>query len=124
MYTGYKLTPESKKLLLNKFPPKYDKVICDHITYKFGTSKDEPVPPTVDETIVVGYVDSGDGVEGLVVALDGNTKRPDGKLYHITLSLAPNRKAVETNNYVNDAESITPVKIDTIPTNFYSASKS
>lgn len=125
MYTGYKLTAESRKLLLEKFPPKYEKVICDHITYKFGTPKDEPLPPSVKDIRVIGYIDSDDGVEGVVVSLDGRTRRLDGKLYHITLSLAADRKAVETNNYTQQAGQISPsIKINTIPTNFYSASKS
>jgi len=47
---------------------------------------------------VVGYVDDGEGLEALVVSVNGSTERPDGKIYHITWSLNEGRKPVESND--------------------------
>ena len=53
--------------------------------------------PAHDHARVVGRADDGQGVEALVVALGGETRRWDGSRYHITWSLADGRKPVESN---------------------------
>ena len=58
-----------------------------HITHEFPSDKK---PPTPKEVKVVGRVEE-DGIEALVVMIDGNKFRPDGKIYHITWSLDPAR---------------------------------
>ena len=118
MYTGYQLSEKSRKKLLQLFPPKYDRIIAHHITEQFGTYKDDPAPEMPESVKVVGYIDSGDGVEGLLVAINGMTARQDGSKYHITWSLDGGRKPVETNNYVNDAVPVKPVSIEVEPKNF------
>jgi hypothetical protein len=50
----------------------------------------------------VGRADDGDGVEAMVVALDGSTDRPDGSTFHITWSLAPGRRARESNDVLKE----------------------
>ena len=84
-YLAYHLTERSRNAVLNRFQPKYPEVICDHITVQFPATSLDPLPPPARAKIV-GYKD-GDGIEALVVELDGTTKRADGKVYHITLSL-------------------------------------
>jgi hypothetical protein len=118
MYTGYLLTETSRKLVLDKFPPKYDNVLCHHITEKFGVPSDSPPPALPGKVQIVGYIDSGDGVEGLLVSINGSTERPDGQKYHITLSLANGKKPVETNNYVDEAKKIAPFSVMVIPKTF------
>jgi len=118
MYIGYAITPESREELLKVFPPIYPTVVCHHITEEFGTSKDVPAPEMANRVEVIGYVDSGDGVETLLVAVDGKNERPDGKLYHITHSLAEGRRAVESNSYLKDSIKIKPVQIKVVPKNF------
>lgn len=118
MYTGYLLTDDSRSRLLQKFPPRYPKVIAHHITEAFGTKKSDPAPAQPKFVSVVGYIDSGDGVEGLLVAVDGSTDRPDGGKYHITWSLKEGRKPVETNNYVSIAVKVDPIDIKVIAKNF------
>lgn len=118
MYTGYLLTEKTRNTLLAQFPPKYAKVVAHHITEKFGVPSDA-VPPAMPKTVkVVGYIDSGDGVEGLLVEVNGSIARPDGSKYHITWSLADGRKAVETNIYVDRAKSVTPIDIQVEPKTF------
>lgn len=118
MYTGYLLTDKSRNMLLAKFPPKYEKVVAHHITEQFGVGPEVPAPEMPATVMVVGYIDSGDGVEGLLVAVNGSTHRKDGSKYHITWSLGPGRKAVETNKYVNDAVDVEPISIHVEPKNF------
>ena len=55
-------------------------------------------PPCV--AAIVGRSDDGRGVEAMVVQIDGSTGRPDGSTYHITWSLQPGRKAVESNDVI------------------------
>ena len=71
-----------------------------------------------DTVRAVGYIDSGDGVEGLLVEVDGSTTRPDGNLFHVTWSLANGRRAFETNKYVTLSEQVTPVDMSVEPKTF------
>ena len=101
-YTAYKLSDSSRHDLLQHFKPKYPEVIAHHITYKFPAKSTDELPPDVKEAHVIGY-ENGDGIEAVVVEINGSTKRPDGKLYHITLSLdrAKGKKPVHSNDLVN-----------------------
>lgn len=118
MYTGYLLTETSRSKLLKKFPPKYKKVVAHHITEQFGVSADTNPPKMPKSVQVVGYIDSGDGVEGLLVEVNGSTSRPDGSKYHITWSLDDGRKAVETNIYVDRAKSVDAFDVEVEPKTF------
>lgn len=100
MYTAYVLDNKSFTKLIEKFPPKYSKILAHHITVKFGVPSDTPPPPDA-EIKVVGYADSGDGLEALVVSVNGETVREDGKFYHITWSLEPNKyKPVDSGDLI------------------------
>ena len=100
--TGWKL-PRGGELdrLIERFPPKYDRVIADHVTLQAGASQEAPMPRRVAAEIV-GHADDGASLECLVVAIDGTTDRPDGSTYHITWSLEPGRKAKESNDVLRD----------------------
>lgn len=117
MYTAYVLTDKSRKEILEKFPPAYEKIIAHHITLKYGTSQQEPAPLMPHLVRIIGYINSNDGVEGLLVDVDGTTIRPDGNKFHITLSISNNRKPVETNNYTSITQPIEPMIIEVIPRN-------
>src|SRR6185503_20166601 len=99
--TGWKLPQEERSALLERFPPKYDDVIADHVTLRAGASPDTPLPPR-PEARIVGHADDGESLECLVVELDGTTDRPDGSTYHITWSLGPGRKARESNDVLRE----------------------
>lgn len=102
MYTAYVLTDEARELLLEKFPPKYSKVIGHHVTVEFGVPEGTELP---EEALVrvIGEADTGDGLQALVVSIDGSTRRPDGGTYHITWSLEPDRyKPVDSNALIAD----------------------
>ncbi len=101
MYTAYVLSEESRALLAEKFVPQYQEFIGHHVTFQFGEDATEAAPQ--DPVIkVVGQVDSGDGLQALVVTVDGQYTRPDGSTYHITWSLDPDKyKPVDSNDLVN-----------------------
>lgn len=97
-YTVYVLDQSSREALEARFPPKYPKFIGHHITYQFGVPANTEVPPPA-QLKVVGRVDSGDGLEALVVSINGSTSRTDGKTYHITWSLDPGKyKPADSND--------------------------
>ena len=104
MYTAYVLTEETREALLERYPPKYDKVIAHHVTVNGGAKKDASLPEPA-HLKVIGEADSKDGLQALVVSVDGAYRRSDGKVYHITWSLDPDKyKPVDSNELVDDYE--------------------
>jgi len=100
--TGWKLPSDERLTLLERFPPRYENVIADHITLRVGATPEPPLPRKPDEARIVGRADDGDSLECVVVELDGTTDRPDGSTYHITWSLGPGRRARESNDVLRD----------------------
>ena len=118
--TGWKLPGDERALLLQRFAPRYENVVADHVTLRVGATPETPLPRKPDAQIV-GYADDGDSLECLVVALDGTTDRPDGSTYHITWSLGPGRRAIESNAVLRDRgwENISrPIPVDLQPARF------
>jgi hypothetical protein len=116
-YTAYTINDESRDALLLKFPPKYEKVIAHHVTNEFGVPKTTQCPQHA-KIKIVGYLDSKDGLETLVVSVNGTTTRPDGKLYHITWSLDPTKYSPKDSNELLHNKKYTiikPIEIDTTP---------
>ena len=115
MYTGWKISDKSKGILLQRFPPKYS-VVCDYITERFGIK--EPQLPDTVEVFVIGYA-SNNVVEALVVKVDGKVVRPDGGIFHITLSVNKDLggKPVHSNELLRHGWYGVPehIKIDTKP---------
>jgi hypothetical protein len=99
--TGWKLPRDERELLLQRFPPKYENVIADHVTLRTGATPETPLPRK-PEARIVGRADDGKSLECLVVELDGTTDRPDGSTYHMTWSLGPTRKARESNDVLRN----------------------
>lgn len=98
---GWKVGKEDRRALLKHCPPKYSNVVADHVTLRADATAETPLPRAV-HAAVVGRADDGQGVECLVVALDGSTDRPDGSTYHITWSLKSGRTAIESNDVLRD----------------------
>jgi hypothetical protein len=119
--TGWKLPRDGEReRLLERFPPKYERSVADHVTLQAGASDDTPLPREVSAEIV-GRADDGESLECLVVAIDGTTDRPDGSTYHITWSLGPGRKAKESNDVLRERgwEHLDrPIPIDIEPAKF------
>lgn len=96
-YTGWKLPDEERARLLALFPPAYATTVAHHVTLAFGVGPKAPLPTETSGT-VTGIADDGAGVQALVVSIGGTTRRPDGSTYHVTWSLGPGRRPVESND--------------------------
>lgn len=97
--TGWRLPAHDRDDLLESFAPRYEKLVADHVTLRFGTDGDTPLPG-VRTGEIVGEADDGEGVQALVVRIGGTTDRGDGSHYHITWSLGAGRKAKESNDVI------------------------
>ena len=97
-YVGWAVDDGERPGLLARFPPRYPEVVADHVTLKFGDRAARVPTETTGE--IVGEADDGRGVQALVVRIGGTTDRPDGSTFHITWSLAPGRKAKESNDVI------------------------
>ena len=97
-FVGWSLDRGQREALLAQFPPRYRKVVADHVTLKFGDAAG-PLP-TETSGEIVGEADDGQSVQAMVVRIGGTTDRPDGSTYHITWSLEPGRVAKESNDVI------------------------
>lgn len=96
---GWTLDRAERVELLLQFPPRYGEVVADHVTLAARVGRDAPLPePLTGE--IVGRADDGQGVEALIVRIDGTTDRPDGSVWHITWSLGGGRRAKESNDVI------------------------
>lgn len=101
-YTAFLLSQETRQALIASFPPAYPQLKADHITYRYGSDNfDDLFHPEKIE--IIGIADDGNGMQALIVKVDGAQYKPDGRPYHITWSLDPAQKApddyTEKGNY-------------------------
>lgn len=104
MHTGYiafVLDENSRKQILEAIAPRFEIVVCHHITVEYGVTEEAPLPQ-FQRAEIVGYCTDERGIEALVVAIDGITTRADGLTYHITLSHAEGREPKESNDAIRD----------------------
>jgi len=99
--TGWMLDKAERRELLKRFPPEWPDVIADHVTLDARAEPDAG-PPQMTSAEIVGGINDGEGVQAMVVAIDGSTDRPDGGTYHITWSIdrARGRAAIESNRVI------------------------
>jgi len=98
MTNGWKLDGEQRAALLRDHPPRFAQVVADHVTFDLAASD----PPGAVKGAIVGRTDDDQGVEAMVVTIDGSVDRPDGSTFHITWSLGPGRKARESNGVLKE----------------------
>src|ERR1700742_620733 len=53
-YVAYNLTEASRDALLEKFPPKFENVVCHHVTVRYDVPEDHP-PLEAAVLKVIGY---------------------------------------------------------------------
>lgn len=95
---GWKLDIDQRNALLERFPPAYPDVVCDHVTLKFEQGR--AFEPTDTQGEIIGFANDRQGVQAAVVEIAGSSARPDGGVYHITWSLAPGHSARESNDVI------------------------
>lgn len=98
-YVGWRLPLQEKLRLLKIFPPKFSRVIAHHVTLFHGVSDSHELP--LDHVgVIIGESTDAQGVQALVVQINGTHDRPGGGVFHVTWSLAPGRKPVESNQVI------------------------
>lgn len=100
-YIGWLLPEGERDNLLARVPPIYDVVLAHHCTLAYDCPSSTPLP-TTEWAEVVGVADDCNGVQALVLSIDGSTARPDGSTFHITWSLARGRRPAESNNVIRE----------------------
>ena len=101
-YTAFLLSETTKQDLFALFPARYAQLIADHITYEFGVNNFGSLshPQAIE---ITAMVDNKDGLQALVVKIDGQQIKPDGLPYHITWSLDPDKhKPFDSNALIKD----------------------
>ncbi len=95
---GWKLDRQQREQLLARFTPRYADTVADHVTLATDAAG-KPLPPPV-KAAIVGHADDGNGLEAMVVDIDGTTDRPDGSVFHISWSLdkSKGRRVRESND--------------------------
>ncbi len=97
---GWTLDEVERAALLERYPPRYANVVAHHITFATD-AEDRDLPPPV-RAAIVGHADDGQGVEAMVVTIDGATARADGSTFHISWSLGDGRRARESNDVLKE----------------------
>ncbi len=98
-YVGWTLPEDERARLLALFPAAYARTVAHHVTAAFDVPASHPPPKETGGT-VVGIADDGAGVQALVLSIGGTTARPDGSAWHVTWSLGPGRKPVDSNDAI------------------------
>lgn len=97
-YVCWLVEAQSREALLAVVPPQYPTVVCHHVTIAFDVTPDYPLPQPKIGYVVGEIMDKG--VQAVVVEIDGDTIRPDGDRYHITMSLDEGRFPEEARRLV------------------------
>lgn len=117
-YLAFVIDERSRALLLERLPAKFEKVIAHHVTIIMPKTTDEAVKmrrlmlqladQEHDVEVTCHYV--GEHIEAAGVIFNGDKKRPTGGFYHVTLSLEPPAKPVDSNKLTNPTP-IEPFKL-------------
>lgn len=98
MYRAYLLSKDDREMLLKLFPPTHPRVIADHISAEaLGMMHLVVEGPATGE--VVGYADH-DGIQSLIVAVNGREMTSNGTPFHISWSSAPDKSTGGTGTIV------------------------
>ena len=85
----------NKKKVLELITPLHSNVFASHVTYEFGVPNNSPLPLEA-ELKIVGYA-YDKKAQAFVVSVNGSIYRPDGNIYHLTISTADGVKPVYSN---------------------------
>lgn len=101
IYLAFVLSDQSVETLKQHFPVKFEKAYYHHVTIKFAgvTQQDWDEWKNLTSVRVVGLAED-ESLQAAIVELNGVSKRADGSTYHITLSIGPTRKPVDSNKVI------------------------
>ena len=110
------LDESSHQKILRRFPPKYSRVLAHHVTYYYGSTSDRQMPD-ISKVKVIGYA-CEDYIEAAVCEVEGDLKSPDGRIFHVTISLDPAHREPKDSNkmlFKGDWERVSPFHISVSP---------
>lgn len=102
-YLAFKLSDSSRHTLLLSFHAKFSKVYAHHVTIEFNLTEEKlkkmlgELGTSKVKVYVTGF-SRMDDIECATIKFNGHTKRPDGGTYHLTYSLNPPKKPVDSNS--------------------------
>ena len=105
-YLAFKLSDKCRADLIGMFKPSFSKVVCHHVTIEFNLTREKldtfNEQMTKSENHDGNFVNAigiarGKGIEAIAVSINDHRDRADGSFYHVTLSLEPPHKPVESN---------------------------
>jgi hypothetical protein len=114
---GWKLEWNARRVLLNRFPPRFRNLVADHVVLAREVAEDTPLPGE-DRGKIIGRAHDGRGIEALIIAIGGTSDRPGGGIYHITWSLADghrNREPGEMLDHRNWVRFGVPIPVQLVP---------
>lgn len=117
---GWIITEDDLQILKTTYPPRYAPLVAPHCTLKLGVSRGSRLPPS-RKGVIFGRIDNLDGVEVLLLRIDGETIRPDGAIFHITWSLGPGRRPKDSHEAIRTTTPLlseTPIEVNLIPSRF------
>ncbi|WP_343343137.1 hypothetical protein WJT74_07050 [Sphingomicrobium sp. XHP0239] len=113
---GWILDERDRERLLERFVPRFERVIAHHVT-QWGHRRRAPVPAPAMLAIVGHVADAS--IEALLVTVDGRIERPDGSRYHCTWSLDPasGRVPKDANAMIAETDwtSVDPLPVSAAP---------
>jgi hypothetical protein len=116
-YSGWLLPQSERAKLLGLIPAVYPDVYAHHVTLELGAYDKLATPDWVTAEII-GFADNNDGVQALVIRINGSTERPMGGTFHITWSLDTSKgyKPVDSNRVIEDGWTplvlVTPIEVE------------
>lgn len=86
-FSSFILSEEQRAFLLEKFPPRYPRIVAHHVTEWFDCPP-SAIMPQNKPVQIIGIADNDHGIQALIATVDSKTNREsDGHPYHITWSL-------------------------------------
>jgi len=118
-YLAYELSPTARGSLLVLKPPKFEKVVCHHVTIVFRPTEsefEEVMRRISAHSLVVeayGYT-SDESLECISVLVNNQPKRLFNGFYHLTHSLGVGRKPNDSNKLLETRKGVPAEKFEPI----------
>lgn len=94
---GIFLNPETRHSLLKLCPPRFQRVYASRVTLAYNVPRHYRLPKG-NVLVAVKAIIETDTFQSLLVTVNGSYVRPDGKLYHITMSVPHDVPPAEAGN--------------------------
>lgn len=124
IYWAVKLSPETKRELLNSFPPQHETVYGEHMTLVFNPTNEQnaQLEKELGRVVKLKIVTVISDDRGQAVGVVSDLKRLDDEQAHITISCAKGTKPVYSNELMKKSRGtfccISPFDIEGVVSKF------